>query len=174
MRIAKSTLFIVSVLSLAAFLIAHQMTPTPGSTSGNGNPALLLVFLLIPLFVVMVLLWVRIFNVHSFSNITFVISIIVILIHLTAAFIYQRLKFVEYRQLIEDALLKTDGVADAEYLQIITSVLSIHVNNQYFNINTYFMFVTSSILIAILYTVWERKEKENWEKETVSSNSSSD
>ncbi|WP_025786179.1 hypothetical protein [Sporosarcina sp. D27] len=162
MKIAKITLFVVSLLLLGVFLLGNQMTPNPGTSSGNGNPALLIAFLLIPAFVFMVFLWVRIFHVHPFGNTAFTISILAILVHLSAAFIYQRYAFIEYRQVIKEALLKIDGVADEEYLQSITSGLSIHVNNQYFNLNTYFMFVTFSILIAIVYTIFEKKEKANF------------
>ncbi|MGN7410186.1 hypothetical protein [Sporosarcina sp. SAFN-010] len=161
MKIAKITLFVVSLLLLGVFLLGNQMTPNPGTSSGNGNPALLIAFMLIPVFVFMVFLWIRIFHVHPFGNTAFIISILAILVHLSAAYIYQRNAFIEYRQVIKDALLKKDGVVDAEYLQSITTGLSIHVNNQYFNINTYFMFVTLSILIAIVYTISEKKEKAN-------------
>ncbi|VDG98585.1 Uncharacterised protein [Lysinibacillus sphaericus] len=162
MKIAKITLFVVSLLLLGVFLLGNQMTPNPGTSSGNGNPALLIVFMLIPVFIFMVFLWVRIFHVHSLGNTAIIISILAILVQLSAAFIYQRHAFVEYRQVIEDALLKNYGVEDAEYVQSITTGLSIHVNNQYFNLNTYFMFVTFSILIAIVYTVFEKKEKANF------------
>jgi len=158
MKIAKITLLVVSILSLGLFLIGNQMTPVPGTTSGNGNPAMLLAILLIPIFVFMVILWSRIFYVQSFSKTSFIICIFGILTHLTGAFLYQRSNFIEYRQIIKDALLEKDGVVDSEYLQSITSVLSIHVNNQYFNTNTYFMFITFSILIAIIYILFGRKK----------------
>ena len=157
MKIAKITLLVASILSLGIFLLSKQMTPIPGTTSGNGNPALFLSLILIPLFVLMVILWIRILNVHSFSNNVLIIGILGIFIHLTVGLLYQRNALIEYRQIIEDALFKKEGVVDAEYLQSITSLFSIHVNNQYFNLNTFFMFVTFSILVAILYTIWEKK-----------------
>ncbi|MGX2959602.1 hypothetical protein JNUCC23_10095 [Peribacillus sp. JNUCC 23] len=162
MKIAKITLFVVSILALGVFLLVNQMTPIPGASSGNGNPALLIAWILIPLLILMVLLWVRIFHVHSISNTVFIISIFGILVHLTVAFFYQKNELNEYRQVIKDALIKRNGVADTEYIQSITSGLSFQVNNQYFNINTYFMFVTFSIFVAIVYTLWdlwEKKEK---------------
>ena len=168
MKIAKITLLVASILTLGVFLLGKQMTPIPGTTSGNGNPALLLLLILIPLFVLMVILWIRIFNVHLFSNNVLIIGILCIFIHLTVGFLYQRNALIEYRQIIKDALLKKEGVVDAEYLQSITSVLSIHVNNQYYNLNTFFMFITFSILVAIVYTIWEKKEKVNWEKKAAS------
>ncbi|WP_432355469.1 hypothetical protein [Sporosarcina sp. A2] len=107
----------------------------------------------------MVILWVRIFHVHSFGNTAFIISIFVILVHLTGAFLYQRTELIEYRHLITDALTKKEGIANAESIESITTGLSIHMNNQYFNMNTYLMYVTFSILIAIVFSIWEKKEK---------------
>ncbi len=158
-KIAKITLFVVSILALGVFLLVNQMTPFPGTSSGNGNPALLIAWIPIPLLIFMVILWVRIFRVHSIRNTVFIISIVGILVHLTVAFFYQKNELNEYRQVIKDALIKRNGVADAEYIQSITSGLSFHVNNQYFNINTYFMFVTFSIFVAIVYTLWDHWEK---------------
>lgn len=39
MKFTKITLIVVSILVLGVFLIINQMTPEPGTTSGNGNPA---------------------------------------------------------------------------------------------------------------------------------------
>ena len=162
MKFAKITLFVVNILVLGVFLLGKQMTPIPGTSSGNGNPAILIAWFLIPVLIFVVILWVRIFRANSISITFFIISIFGILVHLTVAFFYQKNELNEYRQVIKNALINRDGVADAEYIQSITSGLSIHVNNQYFNINTYFMFVTFSIFVAIVYTLWdlwEKKEK---------------
>ncbi|MFC6039664.1 hypothetical protein ACFPYN_09560 [Paenisporosarcina macmurdoensis] len=165
MKIAKITLFVVSILALGVFLLVNQMTPNPGTSSGNGNPALLIAWILIPLLIFMVILWVRIFRVHSISTTIFIISIFGILVHLTVAFFYQKNALNEYRQVIQDALIKKYSVADEEYIQRITSGLSFHVNNQFFNIYTYFMFLTFSIFVAIIYIFWDDWEKK---KESVS------
>jgi hypothetical protein len=164
MKIAKITLFVVSILALGVFLLVNQMTPNPGTSSGNGNPALLIAWILIPLLIFMVILWVRIFRVHSINTTIFIISIFGILVHLTGAFFFQKNALNEYRQVIQEALIKRNGVADADYIQSITSGLSFHVNNQYFNINTYFMFLTFSIFLAIVYNFWDLWEKKESQK----------
>lgn len=159
MKFAKVKLFVVHILALGIFLIVNQVTPTPGDTSGNGNPALLIIWILIPLLIFMVILWVHIFRMSSISTTFFIISIFGILIHLTVAIFYQKNELNKYREVIKIALINREGVADAQYIQSITSGLDIHVNNQNFNINTYFMFVTFSILLAIVYTLWNTREK---------------
>ena len=70
---------------------------------------------------------------------------------------YRQKELNEYREVIKNVLLKRHGVADAEYIYAITSGLSFHINNQNFNINTYFMFVTISILVAIVYILSENR-----------------
>ncbi|MFJ8511815.1 hypothetical protein [Lysinibacillus xylanilyticus] len=162
MKFAKVKLFIVHILVLGIFLIVNQVTPSPGDISGNGNPALLIIWILIPLLIFIVILWVHIFRMSSISTTVFIISIFGILVHLTVSIFYQKNELNEYREIIKIALIKREGVANAEYIQSITSGLDIHMNNQNFNINTYFMFVTFSILLAIIYTLWntcEKKEK---------------
>lgn len=154
-------LIVVGILALGVFLLINQMTPEPGTTSGNGNPALLIALILIPLFIIMVILWVRIFRMRSISTPVYIFGIVGILSHLTIAFMYRQKELNEYREVIKDALISRDGVADAEYVQAITSGLSIHINNQNFNINTYFMFVTFSILVAIVYLLSDNAGKKN-------------
>lgn len=163
MKFAKTMLIVVSILALGLgiFLLINQMTPEPGTTSGNGNPALLIALILIPLFITMVMLWVRIFRMRSISSPVYIFGIVGILSHLIIAFMYRQKELNEYREVIKDALISREGVADAEYVLAITSGLSFHINNQNFNINTYFMFVTFSILVAIVYILSDNAGKKN-------------
>jgi len=160
MKFTKITLIVVSILALGVFLIINQMTPEPGTTFGNGNPALLVASILFPSFIIMVILWVRIFRKLLISTTIYIISICSLLTHLTVALLYRQKELNEYREVIKNALLNRDGVADVEYVYAITSGLSFHINNQNFNINTYFMFVTFSILVAIVYILSDNLGKE--------------
>lgn len=126
------------------------MTVSPVTISGNGNPALIVVAILLPMFFLMVILWVRILKVHSISKRFYIVGIILTFVHLILAFIYQRISLTNYRDVIKDALIEKNGEVDDQYVQSITTVLDIHVNNQYFNINTFFMFISLSIFIALV------------------------
>ena len=159
MKIAKIMLFIVCILALGVFMVINQLTPNPGASSGNGNPGFFISWILLPLFYFMVILWVRIFRVHSINIYGYIICMFGIIVHLVTAFFYQKNQLSEYRQVIKSALIKRNGVADEEYVNAITEGLSIHVNNQYFNFNTYFMFLTFSIFVAIVYILWDIWEK---------------
>lgn len=129
------------------------MTVMPGTASENGNPALLIVLILIPLMILMVTLWIRIMKIQ-FIKVKFLI-----VIHWIIAFIYQMREFEDYKEVIKNALLERNGVVSAEYLDDITSIFSLHVNNQYFNLNTFFMFLTLSIFIAAFFCIWDLLEE---------------
>ncbi|MFF2176164.1 hypothetical protein ACFVT8_06875 [Lysinibacillus sp. NPDC058147] len=158
MKGAKLKLFITSLVVLLLFYLMNQMTTRPGTISGNGNPALIVVTILIPLFILMVFLWGRIFRVHSINQRFSIVGIILTFVHLTIAFIYQRIALANYRNIIKDALIKEGGEVDNQYLQDITTGLTIHVNNQYFNLNTFFMFISFSIFIALAFYLWDTRE----------------
>lgn len=159
MKGVKIILLIVYLLVLGVFLVINQMTPTPSASSGNGNPALLLVWVILPLLYFSVLLWVRILRMYSINTFFSLGGLLVIMIHQITAFSYQKREINEYRQVIKNALFKRYGNVDEEYVRMITKGLSIHVNNQYFNLNTYFMFVTFSIFVAMVCILWIKKKE---------------
>lgn len=159
MKKTKITLFFVCLLTLILFLIINKMTVSPGTTSGNGNPALLIAFLLIPLLFLMIILWIRIFKIHFIAMKFLMVGMCVIIIHWVIALTYQMKEFENYREVIKNALIEKDGIVSSTYLHDITSGFSIHVNNQYFNWNTFFMFLTFSIFAASCYCIWQRLEE---------------
>ncbi|WP_215026775.1 hypothetical protein [Bacillus sp. ISL-39] len=159
MRKTKITLLFLSLLTLLLFFIMNRMTVSPGTTSGNGNPALLIALTLFPIFFLLVILWVRVLNFYIFQIKFLIAGMVVIVIHLIVAFIYQKNELVDYQEVIKNALIAKDGFVDSQYLHDITSGLSIHVNNQYFNLNTFFMFITLSVLVALFYSTLTRLEE---------------
>ncbi|QPQ30798.1 hypothetical protein [Lysinibacillus sp. JNUCC 51] len=109
MKGTKLTLFIASLGVLLLFYLNNQMTVRPGTISGNGNPALIVGASLLPLFIFMVILWGRIFQVHSISQSFSIAGIILTFVHLIIAFIYQKISLANYREIIKDAYLKSMG-----------------------------------------------------------------
>jgi len=156
----KITLLLLYSITAVVFWAIHQMTPEPGTTSGNGNPGLLLAGLLIPLFIISVVVWVRILRSRTISNRTYVFSIVAVLAHLIFAYLYRLNTLVEYRGIIEEVLFTKDGTVDIDYVMAITSGLSIHINHLNFSVNTFFMFISFTILIACINVLVQRWEKE--------------
>lgn len=155
MRAAKITILVLTIISFGLFQVINRMTVSPTTSSDNGNPALLIAFILVPIFAWIFLLWLRILRVHAVQMKTTVIGLVVTSIHLITSSLYQRHALHHYREFIKSEILKKEGSVDAHYVDSITSFLSIHVNNQYFNINTFFMFLSCSLLLALAYYSWD-------------------
>lgn len=86
---------------------------------------------------------------------------LLLLIHLILSYFYQRSAFLKYREILAEVYQANFGFVDWEYIDQITTFSSIHVNSQYFNLNTYLMFLTASVLIALLIMYLSQK----WRKQ---------
>lgn len=153
MKRVSISLLVLSGIVFFLFWIGNQMTPAPGASSGNGNPAILLFLLLVPLFLVIVFHWVHLLKVYMVPAAGLIIGILVIAGHHILAFLYQYHRLEEYRDVIRQVLMDRGGGLDENYVQAITTGMSIHINNQFFNVNTFFMFLTASLLFAVLYVL---------------------
>lgn len=132
------------------FMLGNMMTTTPGHISGNGNPAILL---FVPLFVLLVLLvsqWFYIFKNKQFTVRTLLIALFVLACHWPAAIYYQLFSYRNYRDLLAQVYAENFGYTDWEYINSITSGLSIHINNQFFNWNTYLLFINFSLMLWLI------------------------
>lgn len=151
----KKILMVVSVLVVTAafFGLWNVSTPSPGSSSGNGNPAILFMGVLLILLCILVYLWGRILDDIRIKRTTALLVIAGNIAHFMVAILYQRSAFLAYRQVIAIAYEKDFGYVDWVYIDQITSFwsLSIHLNNQYFNVNTFLMFCSLSILLALCW-----------------------
>jgi len=149
----KNIIMILSVLvvTTALFWLGNLGTPSPGSISGNGNPAILFMGILLVLFFFLVYMWKRIIDALQLTRTTKLIVIAANIAHFMLGIMYQRSAFLAYRQVIANAYEKEFGFVDWVYIDQITSFwsLSIHLNNQYFNLNTFLMFCSLSILLAL-------------------------
>ncbi|MFE8699683.1 hypothetical protein ACFYKX_03485 [Cytobacillus sp. FJAT-54145] len=152
-------LFFVQIIIGGLFYFINIMTPHPGQSSGNGNPAIIVMGVIVLLFIWSVLLWGRVLSNFDFPYKVYRIFIIFILLHWTFGVYFQRQSFLEYRELLSSIQQKNFGVVDLEYISQITSFMSIHVNNQYFNANTYLLCLSLSILIAILLRIILNRKK---------------
>lgn len=132
------------------------MNPAPGQTSGNGNPAIVLLGVILIMFCCLVYLWNRILNDYPIKPLVLSIGVSITLIHIVISILYQRNAFLEYREVLAETYKKDFGFVDWQYIESITSFLSIHVNRQYFNLNTYFMFLSASILLSLIVYFGEK------------------
>ena len=141
---------VISVIVIPIFWICNLMNPEPGASSGNGNPAILLLGIIVIMFFWLVYLWNKILNDYTIKPLVLSIGITITFIHIVISILYQRNSFLKYRNLLAETYKNEFRVVDWQYIESITSFMSIHVNKQYFNVNTYFIFLSASILLSLL------------------------
>lgn len=144
------SLFITLTISFVLFMFGYFMTPTPGQTSGNGNPAILLFVPLFISFIVLIIQWFKLLKPKKIRIRTAIILAVAIIFHQAIGLYYQVISFQKYRIFLSEVYEEQFGEIDWHYIDSITSGLSIHINNQYFNVNTFFLFVSLSFLIWLL------------------------
>lgn len=72
--------------------------------------------------------------------------------YIIAGYAYQLHRLDIYREIQAAAFESRYGEADWAHIESITDgILSIHMNNQFFNWNTYFMMIAFSLLLCFLY-----------------------
>lgn len=157
----KKLAFVTSVIVIPIFWICNLMNPSPGGSSGNGNPAILLLGIIVILFFWLVYLWNKILNDYTIKPLVLSIGITITFIHIVISSLYQKNSFFKYRNLLAETYKKDFGFVDWQYIESITSFMSIHVNKQYFNGNTYFIFLSASILLSLLVYV-SKKVRKGW------------
>lgn len=147
-RVKMGILITVLLFTAGGFIFSNLMTPAPGSSSGNGNPAILFVLLLPFILFYLIVFWRGIFRVLPFKK-KWIIAVAGSA-YCASAVMYQRWSFVRYVDEMRQGYKEQFGYVDEEYIQDIAVFLSIHVNNQYFNINTFIAFVVLTIVIGVL------------------------
>lgn len=151
----KEIILIISkcIITIPLFWFGNLMNPNPGSSSGNGNPAIIIMAILLVLFLTMVYFWIKIIINYSIKSSVSILGILLISAHLIVSFLYQRNSFLNYKQILANSYKEQFGYIDWTYIDQITSFFSMHMNAQYFNVNTYFMFITSAILISLILSL---------------------
>ncbi|PAD74703.1 hypothetical protein [Paenibacillus campinasensis] len=148
----RTIIYLLITLSIVflIFIFGNSMTTRPGTTSGNGNPAILLFVPLVILFIVLISQWFKVFR-HTHVKLKNLIIMTVLLVgHQVIGVYVQIISFRNYRDFLAEIYAQQYGTVDWEYIHSITSGLSIHINNQYFNVNTYFLFIGLSLLVWLL------------------------
>ncbi|MBO1911736.1 hypothetical protein J4G37_43990, partial [Microvirga sp. 3-52] len=88
----KALVILISLVCALLFILINQMTPFPGQTSGNGNPAIPLITVLFLLFCYLVFLWFKLINIEVKRK-PLVFTMTLIAIYWVVAVIYQKASF---------------------------------------------------------------------------------
>lgn len=105
------------------------------------------------LFLMLVYQWIRMFNDLKMPFSWLSLVILALAGYILAGYAYQLHRLEIYREILAEAFQLRWGQTDWDQIESITSggLLSIHMNNQFFNWNTYFMMIAFSLLLCFLY-----------------------
>lgn len=141
----------VLVLAAGLFWLINQLTPRPGSVSGNGNVALLFMMPLPLLFILSLVLWYFIFRKMKLQLPAAGGMLLVLAAVIGSGIYYQQQALERYQQYLFEVNKEMHGWADWDYIRSITaSLASPHVNSQYFNGFTYLLFIAATIFAGLL------------------------
>lgn len=143
-------LFSIYIIAIPLFWIGNYLTPSTSLASGNGNPAFVVMFIVFILFLIMVYCWMKIFIHYPIKRSISLLGIVLILAHLTLAFLHQRKSALEFKEIFAERYEEFFGYVDWTYVDQATSLFSIHLNAQFFNLNTYFMYITAAIMLSLI------------------------
>lgn len=146
---------ILFLLAAGLFYFINQSTVRPGVISGNGNIAILILIPLSLVFIALIVLWSGLLKLMKLRRRILGGFIPIILFIVTTAALFQYKSFKAYRLHLYEVTKDIPGVkGDWAYIDSITTGLSVYVNNQYFNLNTFFIFIllilTGGIVLHLL------------------------
>lgn len=163
----KSRIWATSILLFLVatfFFLINLMTIRPGVISGNGNIAILFMMPLPIFFIALIVLWSGLLKRMKFRRRILGGCISLILFVVTVAILFQYKSFKAYKHYLYQVNKDLPGVnGDWAYINSITSGLSAHVNDQYFNVNTFFIFIMLTLVGGIIvYLLKGREEARSW------------
>lgn len=153
-------MIVLLIISGFLFCFGNQMTATPGSSSGNGNLAILsmiaLVFI-IPIFIYFLMITLK--NLRL--KLGFLVTMIILsLSYMIVRFLYQSNEYSKYKNLVKEIVLAEGVTKDLDYIDSITSdIFSPFMNSQFFNLNTYVMFICFVIFMSSMIILYLKKEE---------------
>ncbi len=142
----------LTLISGGIFYLFNITAPEPGMSSGNGNPAILFLFILIPIGIILIFLWNYLLKIISpYKRVLF--SILLVIVGYWVYGVYHYLSFQEnYREAIKAAYLEKSQPVDEEFItDLSSSFLSMSSNVVYFNLNTFILFMLSIIFLSIIF-----------------------
>lgn len=154
-------LIIALIVCAGIFYLGNLMTVHPATTSGNGNPMLLALPILFIMGVMIVRGWMEVITNWNKRLLWSGCALTPLLLY--AAYRYQETEFDLYRTYVTEIVMKDEWRADWDYANSVTDIFSIYMNNQLYNVNTFFMYIGLTLWIGIVliliksYTIRQSK-----------------
>lgn len=142
------------IICAGIFYLGNLMTVNPVQTSGNGNPMLLALPILCLIGGIIARGWTAV--IMKWSKILLWSGFGIIPLLLYVAYRYQAKQFDRYRTHVKNIVMDDEWRADLDYVNSITDISSIYMNDQLYNVNTFIMFVGLTLWISIILMLWKR------------------
>jgi len=103
-----ANLLLISVL----FLLGNFMTTVPGRSSGNGNPAILILIPLSFLFCILVMQWFHYLKGRNLRAKSVVVLLLIMSVHLLGGLYYKSIRYQQYRNYLAHVYEEKHGSVD--------------------------------------------------------------
>lgn len=156
----KKWLFALTRIIIASFsfFLGNLSTVDPVQISGNGNPALLFIPILLILALFIVNDWIKVIKFSNFNYRTLFVFLFTIGIALFFRYEHQVDEFHERKDYVQQVVIEREyKISDPLYLEQVTGIKYTYMSNQLFNFNTFFMYILLTLAIAIIYVLWTRR-----------------
>lgn len=141
---------ILMFISGVLFYLAYISTPEPGHISGGGNPVILFLFALVIIGVILIFLWNSLLHKIQFSIKGYIFMMTAIMTYGVIGIFYHLSFLNDYRETLMRAFSDNRSLGDHTIIDLSTSLIWTSANKVYFNLNTFIMFILSTILISLV------------------------
>lgn len=156
----KKWLFALSRITIAsfAFYLGNLSTVDPVQISGNGNPALLFIPILLLLALFIVNDWVKVIKFFNFNARTLFLLLFIVVIALFFIYEQQVDEFYERKDYVQQVVIEREyKITDPLFLERVTGITYTYMSNQLFNLNTFVMYILLTLATAIMSVFWTRR-----------------
>ncbi|KGI84893.1 MULTISPECIES: hypothetical protein [unclassified Exiguobacterium] len=156
----KQWLFALSRITIAslAFYLGNLSTVDPVQISGNGNPALLFIPILLLLALFIMNDWIKVMKFFN-SNSRILLPLLFI-IGIALFFIYEQQvdNYHERKEYVQQVVIEREyKITDPLFLERVTGITYTYMSNQLFNLNTFVIYILLTLAMAIMYVLWTRR-----------------
>lgn len=155
-KIIDAKLIVLLVICAIMFYLGNKMTTFPKQTSGNGNLAIVLVGILLIVSPFLVSSVVNKLERLKIKTLPILLIGILSSLYMYFGYIHQLEKYLQFKKQVRNEMLSYDHMADNEFIDSALSGFSTYLNSQYFNLNTFGIYVSLILLISSILVVFNK------------------
>lgn len=161
-NVVLKSLIIISLTLLTPYLFytGYSSESKTNQISGNGNPAGILVAILLLLCPFIIIGIIILFDKVNAKNSSLLVTMGLTITYNYIGYIHQKNNYLLYKEFIKQKIIHSEDVTDVTYSKGMLDGFSIYMNSQFFNLNTYFMYLCFILFLASLaYLIYKETLK---------------